>query len=85
MNQQLLSYAHGASDIPLIYQTIGARLDLAATRWPDSEAVVVCDQRVRFTFSEMKREVDRLATGLLALGLQQGDRVGIWSPNLNTR
>jgi fatty-acyl-CoA synthase len=81
MTQQLLSYAHGASDIPLIYQTIGVRLDLAAARWPDSEAVVVCDQDVRLTFSEMKREVDRLATGFLALGLQQGDRVGIWSPN----
>jgi fatty-acyl-CoA synthase len=81
MTQQSLSYAHGASDIPLIYQTIGERLDLAAARWPDSEAVVVCDQGVRLTFSEMKREVDRLATGFLALGLQQGDRVGIWSPN----
>ena len=41
----------------------------------------MCDQGVRLTFAEMKREVDRLATGLLALGLQPGDRIGIWSPN----
>jgi fatty-acyl-CoA synthase len=54
---------------------------LAAARWPDRDAFVVCDQGVRLAFSDMKREVDRLATGLLALGLQPGDRVGIWSPN----
>ncbi len=41
----------------------------------------MCDQGVRLTFAEMKREVDRLAAGLLALGLQPGDRIGLWSPN----
>jgi fatty-acyl-CoA synthase len=81
MTLQSLSYAHGVSDTPLIYQTIGATLDLAAARWPDRDAFVVCDQGVRLAFSDMKREVVRLATGLLALGLQPGDRVGIWSPN----
>ena len=76
-----LSYAHGASETPLIYQTIGTRFDEAAARWPECEAVVVCDQGVRLTFAELKREVDRLATGLLSLGLRPGDRIGIWSPN----
>lgn len=79
--QQPLSYAHGTSDTPLIHETIGARFDVAASRWPDREAIVVCDQGVRLTFAELKREVDRLAAGLLALGLRPGDRVGIWSPN----
>jgi fatty-acyl-CoA synthase len=81
MTDQQLSYAHGGCETPLIYQTIGARFDQAAARWPDREAFVVCDQGVRLTFAEMKREVDRLAAGLLALGLQPGDRIGIWSPN----
>jgi fatty-acyl-CoA synthase len=81
MASQQLSYAHGTSETPLIYQTIGARFDEAAARWPDREAVVVCDQGVRLTFAELKREVDRLATGLLTLGLRPGDRIGIWSPN----
>src|SRR6478672_7881388 len=81
MASQQLSYAHGASDTPLIYQTIGARFDEAAAHWPDREAVVVCDQGVRLTFAELKREVDRLAAGLLTLGLRPGDRIGIWSPN----
>ena len=81
MAVQQLGYAHGGCETPLIYQTIGARFDQAAALWPDREAFVVCDQGVRLTFAEMKREVDRLAAGLLALGLQPGDRVGLWSPN----
>jgi hypothetical protein len=81
MTSRELSYVHGGSETPLIYQTIGARFDQAAALWPDRQAFVVCDQGVRLTFAEMKREVDRLAAGLLALSLQPGDRVGIWSPN----
>lgn len=61
MNAPQLSYAHGGCEEPLIYQTIGARFDEAVGRWPDCEAFVVCDQGVRLTFAEMKREVDRLA------------------------
>jgi fatty-acyl-CoA synthase len=76
-----LSYAHGGSTTPLRHETIGVCFDNAAARWPDREAFVVCDQGARFTFAEMKRQVDRLAAGLLALGLQSGDRIGIWSPN----
>lgn len=75
------SYAHGASTMPLLHQTIGETLDLAAKRWPDQEAVVVRDRNVRLTFAELRQEVDRVAAGLIALGLQPGDRVGIWSPN----
>ncbi len=81
MGNQLLSYVHGASDIPLRHETIGTCFDNAVARWPAREAFVVRDQGVRMTFVEMQREVDRLAAGLLALGLQPGDRVGIWSPN----
>ena len=75
------SYAHGGSTTPLRHETIGICFDNAAARWPDREAFVVYDQGTRFTFAEMKRAVDQLAAGLLALGLQPGERVGIWSPN----
>src|SRR4029077_15230847 len=71
----------GGCETPLLYEAIGARFDKSAAQWPDREAFIVCDQGVRLTFAAMKREVDRLAAGLLALGLQPGDRVGIWSPN----
>jgi len=43
--------------------------------------LVIPHQGVRWTYAEYRREIDRLATGLLALGLQPGDRLGIWAPN----
>ncbi len=77
----LPSYVHGASETPLIGDTIGRHFDKAAARWPDTEALVVRHQGVRWTYAELKRQVDDVAAGLLALGLEPGDRVGIWSPN----
>ena len=75
------SYAHSTSSTPLLNATLGQALDAAAASWPDREAVVVRDQGVRLTFAALRTEVDRLAAGLVALGLQPGDRVGLWSPN----
>ena len=81
MSATIQSYFHRASTIPLLNDTLGGALDKAAERWPDQEAVVVRDQGVRLTFAGLRREADRLATGLIALGLKPGDRVGLWSPN----
>ncbi len=75
------SYVHGASDAPLIGETIGAYFDKAAARWAARDALVVRHQKIRWSYGELKRKVDALAEGLLALGLQPGDRIGIWSPN----
>ena len=75
------SYFHRACNIPLLNDTLGGALDNAAERWPDREAVVVRDQNVRLSFADLRRKVDRLAAGLIALGLRPGDRVGLWSPN----
>jgi len=75
------SYVHGASAVPLIGDTIGVHFDRAVARWPESEALVVRHQGVRWTYRELQRQVDAFAAGLLALGLEPGDRVGIWSPN----
>jgi fatty-acyl-CoA synthase len=76
-----LSYAHGASTVPLLGQTIGENLAATARRVPDAEALVVAHQGVRLTYAQFDVEVDRVARGLLALGLEKGDRVGMWSPN----
>ena len=75
------SYVHGVSMTPLLGETIGANLERAAARWPDREAVVVRHQDVRWTYAALNGAVDRLAAGLLALGLEPGQRVGIWAPN----
>jgi len=76
-----LSYAHGTSDTPLLGQTIGANLEATAQRVPDAEALVSCQQGLRFTYAEFDAAVDRVAAGLLAAGLRRGDRLGVWSPN----
>ena len=75
------SYSHGASDVPLIGETIGAHFDRAVERWADRPALVVRHQKVRWTWAELKTKVDALAAGLVALGLEPGERIGIWSPN----
>src|SRR5947209_13707987 len=77
----MLSYAHGASDTPLLGETIGANLERTVARVPGNEALVSCQQGVRLTYAELDEQVDRAARALLAAGLQPGDRVGIWSPN----
>jgi fatty-acyl-CoA synthase len=76
-----LSYAHGTGGTPLLGETIGHNLERTAARVPDADALVSCHQDVRFTWAEFNRDVDRLASGLLELGLEKGDRLGVWSPN----
>jgi fatty-acyl-CoA synthase len=75
------SYVHGASRVPLIGETIGTHFDRIAARWPERPALIVRDQGVRWTWAGLKERVESFAAGLLALGLEPGDRVGIWSPN----
>ena len=75
------AYAHGVSDSPLLGETIGANFDRLAQAHADRDAVVVVHQDVRWTYAQFAAEVDRVARGLVALGLQRGDRMGIWAPN----
>src|SRR5271169_4654545 len=76
-----LSYAHGPSQTPLLGATIGACLTKTAALHPDREAVVSCAQDTRLTYAQLDTAVDRLASGLLARGIDAGDRVGVWAPN----
>ena len=75
------SYVHGSSDLALIGETIGAHFDRMAARYAERDALIVRHQGVRWTYRELAERVDALAAGLLALGLERGERVGIWSPN----
>ncbi len=81
MTEAALSYAHGASNVPLIGETIGAHFDRTVARWGERPALVVRQQGVRWSYRELGEKVDAFAAGLLALGLQPGERIGIWSPN----
>jgi fatty-acyl-CoA synthase len=75
------SYVHGASTVPLIGETVGANFDKTAARFGERPALIVREQGVRWSYAELKEQIDAFAAGLLALGLRPGDRVGIWSPN----
>jgi fatty-acyl-CoA synthase len=75
------SYACGTADAPLLGETIGANLERTVARFPDNEALVSRHQGVRYTYAELDRAVDEIARGLMDLGIEPGDRIGIWSPN----
>ncbi|WP_105254149.1 AMP-binding protein [Pseudoalteromonas sp. T1lg75] len=71
----------GSSEVSLSDLTIGDYLQSVVDTFPDHEAIVVRHQNIRWTYRRYLEEIERVATGLLALGVQPGDRVGIWSPN----
>ena len=78
---QQMSYVHGATDIPLLGETLGASFDRTVARWGDRPALVVRSQDVRWSYRELGARAEAFAAGLLALGIEPGDRVGIWSLN----
>ncbi len=75
------SYTHGAGDARLSGMTVADVLEEAAARWPDNDGLVVCDQGVRWSWAELRDRARRLASGLLARGLEPGDRIGMLAPN----
>ena len=75
------SYYSGASDAQIIYETIGSYFDKIANFHSTNSALVVRHQGVNWTYGELQARVDQLAMGLIHLGLEPGDRVGIWGPN----
>tara|TARA_B100000965_G_scaffold143226_1_gene119342 strand:- start:1673 stop:3367 length:1695 start_codon:yes stop_codon:yes gene_type:complete len=76
-----LSYASGASDRPLLGNTIGQVFDNIANKFPDREALISVHQNTRFTYAELAIKVNELAKAFISAGLKKGDRVGIWSSN----
>jgi len=75
------SYAHGASDAPLLGETIGENLRRTANRVPSREALVVRSQGYRATYQELWNTTTALAKALMARGIEKGDRVAVWSAN----
>jgi len=71
----------GPTDAPLLDETIGANLARTVAEHGDNEALVSRHQGIRWTYREFAARVTDLASGLIGLGLEPGDRVGLWSPN----
>eukprot|EP00058_Branchiostoma_floridae_P005650 XP_002591138.1 hypothetical protein BRAFLDRAFT_105516 [Branchiostoma floridae] len=70
-----MSYLKSRSDLPLVEATLGQLLDDSAAKWPDHEAYVFRHLGVRMKLAEVKQEADRLAAGLLSIGVRRGDVV----------
>ncbi len=79
--QRAGSYTSGTSDVPLLGVTIGDMFDAVVARYPDNEALISRHQGIRYAYRDLKREVDRCARALIALGVTKGQRIGIWAPN----
>lgn len=77
----LLSYEHCPSDLHFLGDTIGACLRRIAREQGEKEAMVAVHQEKRLSYLQLDAEVDAVAKGLLALGVETGDRVAVWSPN----
>jgi fatty-acyl-CoA synthase len=75
------SYVRGADKPPLLDETIGQALDRAAALWPEREALVFPESGHRLTYQQLNAQANEFAAGLLALGMEPSDRIGIWSPN----
>ncbi|MFJ4349516.1 AMP-binding protein [Pseudomonas sp. NPDC089428] len=75
------SYTRGRQDQPLLTLTIGQAFDATVARCADGEALVVRHQGLRYSWRQLAEQVDIHARALMALGVNTGDRVGIWSPN----
>ena len=75
------SYCSGISKQSLLGHTIGQQLDITSTRFPEDTAIISKHQEFQATWSELRLLVDEFAAGLLGLGLDRGERIGIWSPN----
>jgi fatty-acyl-CoA synthase len=76
-----LSYSCGAAPVPLLGKCIGEVLDDTAAAYPGNDALVIRHQQKRYSYAQLRDEAERVARGLLALGIRKGDRIGIWATN----
>lgn len=77
----LPSYDHGPSAERLLGSTLGDHFSQMVQQRGSADALVDVAQNKRYSYTTMKIEVDRAARGLLSMGIEKGDRVGIWSTN----
>src|SRR3954467_11514607 len=81
MAEDQVSYTAGPTDVALLEETVGANFERTVATYAANEALVEVTSGRRWTYAELDADVDALARGLIAAGIEKGDRVGVWSPN----
>ncbi|KOY84045.1 AMP-binding protein [Lysinibacillus macroides] len=66
----------------LVYQTIGQLLDEQSKKYPQNEALVYADRNLRMTYEQLNRQARHVARGLMALGIEKGDHIAVWTTNV---
>jgi fatty-acyl-CoA synthase len=75
------SYTCGTSEFPLLGMTMGEMIDHTVARYPDTEAIVSVHENIRWTYRKFLERINLVARGLMGMGVEKGDRVGIWAMN----
>ena len=77
----MLSYSSGVSAVPLLGDAIGENFDATVRAFGERDALVDMSAGRRWTYASLAADVEAVALGLLGMGIEKGDRVGIWAPN----
>eukprot|EP00397_Hematodinium_sp_SG-2012_P024336 GEMP01025340.1.p2 GENE.GEMP01025340.1~~GEMP01025340.1.p2 ORF type:complete len:177 (+),score=40.12 GEMP01025340.1:199-729(+) len=75
------SHVRGPTVPALLSLTVASLFDRTVDAYPKNDALIVCDQGIRWSYEQLREKVDAAACGLAELGLEKGDRLGVWMPN----
>lgn len=67
---------------PTSDERLGDLLDKCIREHPDNDAIVYVDRDLRYSWKEWGEEVDRVAKGLMAMGVKKGEKVAVWATNV---
>jgi len=76
-----MSYSFGSSATSLLGQTIGQNLRQTCKQYPQHTAIISMAQNIQLDYTAFWQATTQIAKSLIAIGIQAGDRLGIWAPN----
>nr|WP_320116593.1 AMP-binding protein [uncultured Desulfuromonas sp.] len=65
-----------------LHFTVGGMVEEMARRFPNNDGLVYPDRNLRYSYEQFNALCDRVARGMLAMGIKKGDHVAIWATNV---